>query len=43
MGTWISLSAREYNGKLAVASLYDIALTQTQIEQNYNALKDRFV
>jgi len=42
MGTWITLSTREYNGKLAVASLYDIALTQTQIEQNYNALKGRF-
>ena len=43
MGTWISLAAREYNGKLAVASLYDIELTQTLVEQNYNALKDRFV
>jgi len=43
MGTWISLAAREYNGKLAIASLYDIALTQTQVLQNYNALKDRFI
>lgn len=42
MGTWITLAAREYNGKLAVASLYDIALNQAQIEQNYNALKGRF-
>ncbi len=42
MGTWISLAAREYNGKLAVASLYDTELNQTQIEQNYNALKGRF-
>ena len=43
MGTWVTLSGREYNGKLAVASLYDATLTQTQIEKNYNALKDRFV
>lgn len=32
-----------YNGDLACASIYDRALTASEITQNYNALKNRFI
>ena len=43
LGSWITSTGREYNGKLAVAGIYDVALSATEVLQNYNALKDRFV
>lgn len=43
LGSWIHSTGREYNGKLAVAGIYDVALSAAEVLQNYNALKDRFV
>ena len=42
IGSWVHSSGREYNGKLAVASVYNTALSLEEITQNYNALKSRF-
>ena len=42
LGSWVHSTAREYNGKLAVAGIYDVALTAAEVLQNYNALKGRF-
>ena len=42
LGSWIHSTAREYNGKLAVAGIYDVALSAAEVLQNYNALKGRF-
>ncbi len=42
LGSWIHSTAREYKGKLAVAGIYDVALSETEVLQNYNALKGRF-
>ena len=42
LGSWIHSTGREYNGKLAVAGIYDVALTAEEVLQNYNALKGRF-
>ena len=42
IGSWIHSTGREYNGKLALAGIYDVTLTPAEILQNYNALKGRF-
>jgi hypothetical protein len=36
-------SPRSINGNIACASIYNRALTSTEITQNYNALKNRFI
>jgi len=36
-------SSRSINGNIACASIYNRALTPTEITQNYNALKNRFI
>jgi hypothetical protein len=42
LGSWIHSTGREYNGKLAVAGIHDVALSAEEVLQNYNALKGRF-
>ena len=42
LGSWVHSSGREYNGKLALAGIYDVTLTAEEVLQNYNALKGRF-
>jgi len=42
IGSWNHSTGREYNGKLAVAAIYNVTLTAEQVLQNYNALKWRF-
>ena len=42
LGSWNHTTGREYNGKLAVAAIYDVTLSGDQVRQNYNALKRRF-
>jgi hypothetical protein len=42
LGSWVHSTGREYNGKLAVAAIYDVTLSGDQVRQNYNALKLRF-
>ena len=38
-----ALSVQNLNGNIACGSLYNRALTSTEILQNYNALKNRFI
>jgi len=42
IGSWIHSTEREYDGKIAVAAIYDVTLSGNQVRQNYNALKGRF-
>lgn len=42
LGSWVHSSGREYDGKTAVAAIYDVTLSGDQVRQNYNALKGRF-
>jgi hypothetical protein len=35
--------SRSINGSIACASIYNRALSSTEITQNYNALKNRFI
>ena len=39
---WNHSTGREYNGKIASLNIYDKALTASEIQQNYNALRGRF-
>jgi len=36
-------TGRAYDGNMAVAQIYNRALTAAEVEQNYNALKGRYV
>ena len=38
----VSLQVEPMNGRIATAQIYNRALTQTEVLQNYNALKSRF-
>jgi hypothetical protein len=49
IGVWGGFTTRPadgrgyfYNGNIAIVRVYNIALTQSQILQNYNAQKSRF-
>jgi len=42
LGSWNHSTGREYNGKIAVAAIYNVTLSGDQVRQNYNALKSRF-
>jgi hypothetical protein len=43
IGTWNHSTAREYNGKIASILIYHKVLSAEEIQQNYNALKSRFI
>lgn len=38
-----AIGSRSINGNIACASIYNRALSTTEIQQNYNALKNRFI
>jgi hypothetical protein len=42
VGKMVSVTARYFNGNIAKASFYDRALTDVEIQQNFNALRGRF-
>ena len=43
IGTWNHSTAREYKGKLSSFLIYTRPLTQSEITQNYNATKGRYI
>ena len=43
IGTWNHSTAREYNGKIASILIYHKVLSAEEIQQNYKALKRRFI
>jgi hypothetical protein len=43
IGTWNHSTSREYNGKIASILIYHKVLSAEEIQQNYNALKSRFI
>jgi hypothetical protein len=42
IGTWNHSTAREWNGRIGFMLVYEKALTQREITQNYNALKGSY-
>jgi hypothetical protein len=42
IGSWNHSTGREYNGKIASLKIYNRALTASEIQQNFNALRGRF-
>ena len=42
IGTWNHSTGREYNGKISSIKIYNRALTASEIQQNFNALRGRF-
>ena len=42
IGSWNHSTGREFKGKIAFVKIYNRELSSTEINQNYNALKDRF-
>ena len=43
VGTWYNLTGREFKGNIAQVSIYNRALSATEILQNYNAIKGRYL
>ena len=42
IGSWNHSTGREYNGNIASLKIYDKALTASEVQQNFNALRGRF-
>jgi hypothetical protein len=42
IGTWNHSTGREFKGNIAIVKIYNRALTQEEITQNYNTLKGRY-
>ena len=43
IGSWNHSVGREFKGKIAFLKIYNRELSSAEINQNYNALKNRFI
>ena len=43
IGRFVAGAGREFNGNISQVQIYNRALTATEIQQNYNALKGRYI